>query len=62
MLPVPAKRSKAVTPSLKSMRLESTLKRFSLAKSVVGRALKLRGTSNGFDIDICRVFFDNDML
>ena len=44
MLPVPAKRSRA-TASSKSMYPCSTLKIFSLAKSVVGRALKVRGIS-----------------
>ena len=44
MLPVPEKRSRASVSS-KSMILSNMLKRFSLAKSVVGRALKLRGMS-----------------
>ena len=46
MLPVPAKRSSARGASLsKSMYARRTLNRFSLAKSVVGRALNERGTS-----------------
>ena len=47
MLPVPAKRSRAQTPPSSRFMylLDSTLNRFSLAKSVVGRALKERGTS-----------------
>ena len=44
MAPVPEKRSRAVMPS-KSTRLLSTLKRFSRAMSVVGRAVMLVGTS-----------------
>ena len=44
ILPVPENRSIAESPS-KSKRLDRMLKRFSLAKSVVGRALKLLGTS-----------------
>ena len=44
MLPVPAKRSRAVAPSISTYPLR-TLKMFSLAKSVVGRALNVRGTS-----------------
>ena len=44
MLPVPEKRSSASAPS-KSIYCVSTLKMFSLAKSVVGLALKLRGIS-----------------
>ena len=44
MPPVPAKRSRQ-RQSSKSMYCMSTLNRFSLAKSVVGRALKLLGTS-----------------
>ena len=44
MPPVPEKRS-STEHSSKSMMLLSTLNRFSLAKSVVGRALKLRGMS-----------------
>ena len=44
MLPVPAKRSNAVASS-KSTYALSTLKMFSLAKSVVGRALNERGMS-----------------
>lgn len=42
--PVPAKRSMAVMPS-KSVKLDSTLNRFSRAKSVVGRAEMFVGTS-----------------
>lgn len=45
MLPVPEKRSRAVLPS-KSIYPQSTLKMFSLAKSVVGLALNARGISN----------------
>ena len=41
---MPAKRSRQ-RQSSKSMYCMSTLNRFSLAKSVVGRALKLLGTS-----------------
>ena len=44
MLPVPANKSSAVASS-KSMYLFRTLKMFSLAKSVVGRALNVFGTS-----------------
>ena len=44
MAPVPAKRSRAVQPS-KSRMFSSTLNMFSRAKSVVGRAVMLRGTS-----------------
>ena len=44
ILPVPANKSSASVPS-RSVRLLITLKRFSFAKSVVGRALKEDGTS-----------------
>ena len=44
MLPVPANKSRAETPS-RSMYPFITLKIFSLAKSVVGRALNVRGMS-----------------
>ena len=44
MLPVPEKRSRAAASS-KSTYCTSTLKMFSLAKSVVGRALNERGIS-----------------
>ena len=44
MLPVPENRSSA-DDSSKSTLFISMLNRFSFAKSVVGRALKLRGTS-----------------
>ena len=45
MLPVPANRSKAVASS-RSMRFARMLKRLSLAKSVLGRALNVLGTSH----------------
>ena len=45
MLPVPAKRSSAIGSFPQLMYPFRTLNRFSLAKSVVGRALKVRGTS-----------------
>ena len=44
MLPVPEKRSSAVVSS-KSTMFVSMLNRFSFAKSVVGRALNVRGIS-----------------
>ena len=44
MLPVPANRSRATAPS-RSMYPFITLNMFSLAKSVVGRALNVRGMS-----------------
>ena len=50
MLPVPEKRSRAVASS-KSMYCISTLKMFSLAKSVVGLAL------NDFGISKCRPLY-----
>ena len=45
MLPVPEKRSSAVAPS-RSIRFARMLNRLSLAKSVVGRALNVLGTSH----------------
>ena len=45
ILPVPEKRSSAVASS-RSMRFARMLKRLSLAKSVVGRALNVLGTSH----------------
>ena len=45
MLPVPENRSSAVAPS-KSILFARMLKRLSLAKSVVGRALNVLGTSH----------------